>query len=75
MSKVRFRIVDLLSGRTMIESDDVREIQAFWDENHRRGYDEWRVEGFGLRSKRGIVHSWTEVPGYLLRRLLDPLAV
>ena len=74
MTQVRFRIRDLLHGRTMFESSDINEIKSFWDENHRRGYDDWVIEGFGLRSKSGILSRWTVVPGYLLRRILDPLA-
>ena len=41
MVPVRFRIRDLLTGRTLIESTHGRDLVAYHDEHYRPGYCDW----------------------------------
>lgn len=56
----RFRIQDLLSGRTLITSDRGRDLVAYHAEHFRAGYCDWYWQ---YRTR----HGWSEIPGTVRR--------
>lgn len=59
---MRFRIRDLLAGRTLVESDRGRDLVAYHRENHRPGRDDWLWQyddGVGWREiPRPVLNAW-----------------
>lgn len=54
---MKFRIRDLLNGKTLIEAERGRDIVAYHKANYRPGYCEWVVQYFSEQTG-----NWQEVP-------------
>ena len=59
-----FRIRDLISSKTLIETGRGREITEYWQKNNRLGYSDWIVQ---YSSGDEI---WRNVPVIVLKRWL-----